>query len=442
MRMEDMILISVDDHFVEPPTIFDNHTPAKFKGRMPHMIKTNEGADAWSMEGKIIRSFGLSAVVGRPPEELGMEPTALDQLRAGCYDVHARVGDMNVNGILGSLNFPSFIGVAGQIVAGVQDKELGLAVVRAWNDWHIDEWCGAYPERFIPLAVAPVWDPEAAAEEMRRVAAKGCHAVSFPHNPGLLGLPSIHQPYWHPFWKACADNNIVICIHFSDATAAAPSEDTPIDAYIANMQVGLYATASDLTYSHILREFPDIRFALSEGSIGWIPHMMERVDMVRRQHGAWTRQDFGGKLPSEVFREHVYFCFISDRAGIKLRHDIGIENITYECDYPHADCLWPNAPEQLWKELEGVPDHEIDMITHLNAMRQYSFDPFKHIKREDATVGALRAKGRNVDITPMQGKGGEPPSIELGPVRMKHIHEQLNFSRGPRQKGMSFSAAG
>lgn len=443
MKMEDMILVSVDDHFVEPATIFDDHTPAPFKGRMPKMVKTPEGADAWLMNGRLIRSFGLNAVVGRRPEELGMEPTGLDQLRKGCYDVHARVDDMNVNGILGSMNFPSFIGVAGQNLASLaqEDMELANAIVRAWNDWHIDEWCGAYPERFIPLCVVPVWDGDEAAAEIRRVAKKGCHAVSFPHNPMLTGQPSIHQDYWEPFWKACADNDVVICIHFADASSAAPSEDTPIDAYIANMQVGLYATATDLTYSHILRKYPNIRFALSEGSIGWVPHMMERIDMVRRQHGAWTRQDFNGKLPSDIFREHVYLCFISDRAGIKLRHDIGLENITYEVDYPHADCLWPKSPEWLWKELEGVPDNEINMITHLNAMRQYHFDPFKIINQKDATVGALRAKASNVDISYMEGRGGEPPSVELGPVRMKHIREQLNFSR-ENSKGTSFSAAG
>ena len=430
MRMEDMILISVDDHFVEPPTIFDNHTPAAFKGRMPKMVKTEEGADAWQLEGgRLIRSFGLNAVVGRRPEELGMEPTSLSQLRKGCYDVHARVDDMNVNGILSSMNFPSFIGMASQNLVGLEDKQLANAIVRAWNDWHIDEWCGAYPERFIPLAVVPTWDAEAAAAEIERVARKGCHAVSFPPNPTLTGHPSIHQEYWDPFYKACADNDVVICLHISDASAAAPSEDTPIDAYIANMQVSLYATASDLVYSHILRKFPKIRFALSEGGIGWVPHMLERIDMVRRQHGAWTRQDFGDRLPSDLFREHIYTCFISDRSGIMMRHVIGIDNIAYESDYPHADCLWPKAPEQLWKELEGVPDDEINKITHLNAMRQYHFDPFTRIDRKDATVGALRAKARHVSIDYMEGRGGEPPSLEAGPVRMKHVREQLAFQR-------------
>jgi predicted TIM-barrel fold metal-dependent hydrolase len=429
MKMEDMILVSVDDHFVEPPNMFEGLTPAKYKDAFPRMVKTPEGADAWEVEGRLIRNFGLNAVVGRRKEELGMEPTSLDQLRLGCYDVHARVADMNVNGIFGSMNFPSFVGMAAQNLEGISDKGLANAIVQAWNDWHIDVWCGAYPERFIPMIIVPTWDPQAAAEEIRRCVKKGCHAVSFPPNPTNTGLPSLHNEYWDPVWRACAENNVVLCLHISDATGAAPSEDTPVDAYIANMQVSLFATATDLTFSHILRKYPSIRFALSEGSIGWIPYMMERIDMVRQQHQGWTRQDFGGKKPSEVFREHVYSCFISDRTGIKLRHDIGIENITYECDYPHADCLWPGAPEQLWKEIGDIPEHEINLITHLNAMRQYSWDPLSKMDRKDATVGALRAKAKGVDTTPMSGRGGEPPSVELGPVRVKDIRAQLQFSR-------------
>jgi predicted TIM-barrel fold metal-dependent hydrolase len=432
MQMEDMILVSVDDHFIEPPTLFDRHTPAKFKGKMPKLVRQQDGSDAWVLEGRLIRNFGLNAVVGRRPEELGMEPTALEQLRKGCYDVHARVGDMDANGTLASLNFPTFVGMAAQNLEKMQDKELASVITVAWNDWHIDEWCGAHPGRFIPLAIVPTWDPVAAAAEVRRVARKGCHAISFPPNPNITGLPNIHSETWEPLWQACADENVVICLHISDASAAAPSEDTPIDAYIANMPVSLYTTASDLTYSAILRKFPNIRFALSEGGTGWIPHFLERIDYVHRQHGAWTRQQFNGKLPSEVFREHVYVCFILDRAGIKARHDIGIDNITWECDYPHADCIWPKSPEYLWEQISDVPPAEINQITYLNAMRQYSFDPFKFIRKEDATVGALRARARaaNVSLEYLDTKGaGEPPTVGLGPVRMKDVRAQLQFSR-------------
>jgi len=88
------------------------------------------------------------------------------------------------------------------------------------------------------------------------------------------------------------------------------------------------------------------------------------------------------QLPSQVFKERVVTCFIDDAAGVKNRHDIGIDMITWECDYPHSDCTWPTSPERLMKSLDGVPDDEIDKMTHLNAMRHYQFDPFSVIPRE------------------------------------------------------------
>ncbi|GAT16458.1 metal-dependent amidohydrolase [Mycolicibacterium thermoresistibile] len=87
---------------------------------------------------------------------------------------------------------------------------------------------------------------------------------------------------------------------------------------------------------------------------------------------------------------------------MQLRHRIGIDNICWEADYPHSDSMWPGAPEELWEVLtaNNVPDDEINKITHENAMRWYSFDPFTHIPRDKATVGALRkaAEGHDVSI--------------------------------------------
>jgi len=108
------------------------------------------------------------------------------------------------------------------------------------------------------------------------------------------------------------------------------------------------------------------------------PYFLERADRTYEMHSTWTHQNFGGKLPSEVFREHFLTCFISDKVGVQLRNMIGIDNIAWEADYPHSDSMWPGAPEELWDvlSLNNVPDDEINKITYENSMRWYSFDPF------------------------------------------------------------------
>jgi predicted TIM-barrel fold metal-dependent hydrolase len=426
MRPEDMILVSVDDHVVEPPNMFDRHLPAKWKSRAPRVV-SKQGTDVWEFEGATIPNIGLNAVIGRRPEEYGVEPTAYDQMRPGCWDVNERVRDMSANGVLASMCFPSYPSFCGALFARQADKELARVMLQAYNDWHIDEWCGAHPGRFIPLALPIIWDPKLMADEVRRVARKGCHAVSFTENPEkvLPGLPSLHSPHWDPFWEACCDEGTVVAIHIGSASGMQfTSMDSPVDVMITTTPISIMSCAADLLWSPVLRKFPGIRFALSEGGIGWIPYFLERADYVYAHHKAWTHQDFGGKLPSQVFREHIITCFIDDRVGIELRDKVGVDIITWECDYPHSDSTWPRAPEILWESVGGLPPADIDRLTWQNACELFRFDPFRHRTREKCTVGALRAEARDVDLSPHKA-AGMPPTTEKRVVVAADIVKQL-----------------
>ncbi|MCX5346492.1 amidohydrolase family protein [Streptomyces mirabilis] len=401
MDRDDLILISVDDHIIEPPDMFVNHLPERYKDDAPQLVHQDDGTDTWTFRETVIRTAALNAVAGRPKEEYGLEPQALDEIRPGCYDVNERVADMNAGGILAQMNFPSFPGFAARLFA-TEDADFSLALVRAYNDWHIDEWCGAHPGRFIPMAIPVIWDAELCAAEVRRVAAKGCHSLTFTENPAVLGYPSFHDPYWNPLWRALSDTNTVLSVHIgSSGKLAIPAVDSPPDVMITLQPMNIVSAAADLLWSQPVKDFPDLRIALSEGGTGWIPYFLERVDRTFEMHAAWTLQDFGGKLPSEVFREHFLTCFISDPMGVKLRHEIGIDNIAWECDYPHSDSMWPEAPEELMGVMErfDVSDPDINKMTHENAMRWYSFDPFTHVPREQATVGALRKRAEGHDVS-------------------------------------------
>jgi predicted TIM-barrel fold metal-dependent hydrolase len=426
MRPEDMILVSVDDHVVEPPDLFDGHLPAAYRDKAPRLVHKDDGSDVWVFEGRALPNIGLNAVVGRVPEEYGVEPTAFAQMRPGCYDVGERIRDMNANGVLASMCFPSFPSFSGQLFASCKDKKLSQVLLKAYNDWHIDEWCGSHPGRFIPLSLPAIWDPKAMAAEVRRVARKGCHAVSFSENPEKLGYPSLHSEHWDPFWEACADEGTVVAIHIGSAGGMSfTTMDAPVDVMITVQPINIVSCAADLLWSRVLRRYPTLKVALSEGGIGWIPYFLERADYVHQHHHQWTNQDFGEKTPSQVFREHVITCFIDDPVGIRNRHAIGVDTITWECDYPHSDTTWPRAPEILARSLEGVPDDEVNRITHENALREFRLDAFAHRPREGCTVAALRAESPDVDLS-LESHGGKPPTEDAGrPVTSRDIAMQL-----------------
>ena len=228
---------------------------------------------------------------------------------------------------------------------------------------------------------------------------KGCHAVTFSENPEKLGYPSIHNEHWDPFWKACSDENMIVCLHIgSSSQVVVTSIEAPVDTLITLQPINIVQAAADLVWSPLLRKFPDLTFALSEGGIGWIPYFLERIDSVYKNHRAWTHQDFGDKLPSEVFLERIVTCFIDDAFGIASRDRLNVDMITWECDYPHSDSTWPTGPETLAGYLGGVSAKDIAKITHENALRIFSFDAFGHVPKQEATVGALRAQATDVDL--------------------------------------------
>lgn len=410
MEMNDLILVSVDDHLLEPADLFSRHMSEANRSRAPRLSAAN-GKHVWHFEGKAYPTIGLNAVVGRPKNEYGVEPASYTDMRKGCWDVRARIDDMNANGVLGSLCFPSFLGYAGGTFLNVSDRQLALDALRAYNDWHIHDWAGAAPGRFIPLAMLPLWDIGATVAEVKRVNALGVHAISFPDNPTMTRLPSIHTDYWDPLWKACADLGVIICCHIGTGVKAPhASAETPIDAWIITMPIAIANSAADWLHARMFSKYPSLKMMLSEGGIGWIPYFMERADYTHQQHGAWTHADFGGLKPSEHFRKHIITCFVDDQFGARNLDAVGEDLVMWECDYPHADTSWPESPDVLWKSIRHLPPSTIDKVTHLNAMRELHYDPFSVLEREQCTVGALRSQASHIDVSPVEGMGGINPS--------------------------------
>src|SRR5689334_16203553 len=99
--MNDLILVSVDDHLVEPPDLFDGRLESRYADRAPKVVAKDDGSDVWIFEGTEIPNVGLNAVVGRPPEEYGVDPTSFREIRRGAYDIDHRILDMDANGVLG-----------------------------------------------------------------------------------------------------------------------------------------------------------------------------------------------------------------------------------------------------------------------------------------------------------------------------------------------------
>ena len=364
-------IISVDDHLVEPPHTFEGRLPADLQGRAPRVVETPGGGQVWEFEGEQYSEVGLNAFSGRRPETVTHEPTRFDQIRRGCYDIDARIRDMDINGVWASLNFPSMItGFCGRVFFSISDRDLGLACTRAWNDWFFDEWYESYPERIVPMGITYLADPDLAVAEIERNAARGFRSVTFPERPHLIGLPSLwERDHWNPIIDACVATDTVISLHVGSSTIPAFPDRAPALAIGSTLfPIASMTACVEWLFSGYPRRRPDLKIAMSEGGIGWVAMLLDRLDNAvdRSRHAAiWDER------PADLLQRNFWFCTIDDPSTIDTRHRIGLENVMVEVDYPHGDSTWPDTQLVIEKAWGHIPPAELRAMCSENAARLY-----------------------------------------------------------------------
>ena len=294
-------VISVDDHVVEPAHLFATYLPTSLQPAGPHIVEADNGAQVWEFEGNVYSQVGMNAVAGRRPESVTLEPFRFEHMRPGCYDVDARVADMDTGGIWAMLNFPSMItGFCGRVFSFAKDAEVGKAATRAWNDWLYHEWYLAHPERSsggYPIPAGAPWQLSSAMF-------------------GQLSLAACNEWLWSGF---------------------------PLD-------------------------YPELKLAMSEGGIGWVPMLIDRLDNMVDRSGYGRGWDI---RPADVLRRNFWFCTIDDPSTIALRHVIGVGHIMLETDYPHGDGTWPDTQAVIARYWGDIPAAELRRMCSVNAAELY-----------------------------------------------------------------------
>jgi predicted TIM-barrel fold metal-dependent hydrolase len=396
-------IISVDDHITEPATVWSDRLPSKYADvgprihRLPVKLMTfvggtftaipgekgDEGplADWWFYEDLRRPLTRLDTAVGFSRDEVILAGITYDEMRQGSYKLKERLEDMDTAGIEASLCFPTFPRFCGQTFYEAKDKELAMLCVRAYNDWMVEEWCGESGGRMLPLCIVPLWDPVAAAAEVRRNAARGVHAVCFSEIPTNLGLPSIHDKdgYWKPFFEACNETATTINMHIgSGSKMPSTSPDAPAAVGSTLTFANCCFSMVDWLMSGVFTEFPNLKIAYSEGQIGWIPYILERANNVWEENRGWG--GIADKVlvpPSELFKKHISGCYFDDPHGLRSLEEIGVDNVTFECDYPHSDSTWPHTAKIAAEQTHHLSDEVVYKLMRGNAIKMLSITHLK-----------------------------------------------------------------
>jgi predicted TIM-barrel fold metal-dependent hydrolase len=364
-------IISVDDHVVEPPHVWQDRLPAAMRDRGPRVQQARWGdfaldvgasykqeitedgtpGDYWLYEDRLIYVHKRHVAIPLDATPNGdvsrfdrsrmfIGAITYDEMRPGCYEPKARVDDMALAGIDGSICFPTFPRFCGQTFLEGNDHELGLACVQAYNDWMIDEWCGDSGGALLPLCLIPLWDAQLAAAEVTRNAARGARAVCFSEIPTHLKLPSIHTGYWDPFFAVCQETKTTVCMHIgSSSKMPAASPDAPPDVEVALSCNNSMASLMDFLFSGVLVRFPELKLAYSESQIGWIPYALERADNVELDEG--RREDPRAAVD------------VLQGPGLRLLHE---RRVRRRVDRPRG------RGQHLLRD--GLPAHRHDLAVH------------------------------------------------------------------------------
>ena len=394
------MIISVDDHVIEPATVWSDRLPAKYLDVGPRIVRApvkemefiggkftaipgepgdpGEAVDWWFYEDLRRPLLRLDTAVGYAREDITLKGITYEDMRPGSFRLTERLADMDINHVEASLCFPTMPRFCGQTFSEAGDRDLALLCVKAYNDWMVDEWCAPSGGRLIPLIIVPLWDPVAAAAEVRRNAERGVHAVCFSEIPPNLGLPSIHDAdgYWLPFFEACNEAKVTINMHIgSGSKMPSTSPDAPAAVGSTLTFANCCFSMVDWLMSGLFNKFPDLKIAYSEGQIGWIPYILERADTVWMENRGWGGvADKVLQPPSELFRDHVYGCFFDDPHGVRSIEEIGVDNVTYETDYPHSDSTWPHSLKIAEEQMIGLSDEVAYKVLRGNAIEMLSLD--------------------------------------------------------------------
>jgi predicted TIM-barrel fold metal-dependent hydrolase len=375
--MSTYMLISSDSHIIEPADLWEQRIDRKFRDRAPRLVH-EAYADQWYAGGVRFGNIGINQQAGvrfETPEQLTVEGRMATVPRGG-VDPHAHVLDMDTDTVAGGVLYPS----QGLTVYRIPDGLLLSAIFRAYNDWLAD-FCQPYPHRLKGIAMLNVDDIKDAVGELDRAATRGLAGVMIPIRP--LEHRYDH-PLYEPLWAAAQDLAMPLSLHVGtrrwqpgmDPNAPSLSRDV---VETSNREYEVREAIAAMIFGGVFERYPQLKVGAVEFEVAWAPYFMSRMDDVytARAVGVSGRRFKHDALPSDFFRQHIFLSFQEDALGIELRSHIGIENLLWASDYPHAESTFPRSREIVDRILQGVPETEQIQIAGANTAQLYHFSTEK-----------------------------------------------------------------
>jgi predicted TIM-barrel fold metal-dependent hydrolase len=223
------------------------------------------------------------------------------------------------------------------------------------------------------VSILPLWDANLAAEEVRRVAERGSRAICFSEVPARLGLPSMYSGHWDPLFAVCEDAGVVVCMHVGSSPSLTTSADAPSSVSVINFSSSTALSFTDWLMSGALVRFPDLKIAFAEGQVGWLPYVLDRIEVMWREGFAYN--EVSQRIPERpsTYLKNMVFCLFDDWVGLSHLDVIGPERVCIETDYPHADGTFPNSRRRIGTIVKDLDERTRDRVVRQNAIDTFGF---------------------------------------------------------------------
>jgi uncharacterized protein len=395
--VENRWIIDADSHVTEPRDVWTSRVPEKWRHRVPHVERNDKGIDIWVLEGVQIATVGKSAA-GTNPEGPWVPQNTYEDCHPASYDSHERLKYLDEVGIWAQVLYPNVAGFGSQRFLDLDDPDLQIACVRAYNDF-LAEWCSADPNRLIGVMATPFWNVEETVKEVRRCHDEfGTRAILFTGEPMRFGLPTLGDHTWDPFWAIAEDLNMPIHFHVGggedtvNVLSAQRLQHHGVTGASTYGAVDLFmkngVQCADLITSGVLPRFAGLKFVSVESGCGWLPFVLETADYIWMgmcRKGRVRQED--DLLPSDVFRSQVYVTvWFEQVAPHNLLNQMPVDNLLFETDFPHNACLYGNIRETIEAGWSEAPEDVRRKILWDNAAKLYQIATPDHAPV--ASVGA------------------------------------------------------
>ena len=373
-------VISADSHIVEPPDLYESRIEPKFRSRAPrierHRTRTGQEYDAWYLDGVRVGTVGSVIQAGRRFEDPGSIDFlgVWEDVRKAAYEPHAMLEELEADGVWGACLQPS----QGLFWYRLPDSELLSALCRAYNVW-ITDFCRAAPGRFKGIGMLNVDDVDDACQELERCAELGLAGAFIPVYP-VAERPYRHASYDRLWWTA-QDLEMPLLLHVATMRGGIPGSEFTIDinqltaAGLANSDYWMRYSLTAMIFAGVFDRYPRLKVGSVEHETAWVPHWLRQMDFTYRERPALGRawKSRHAMLPSEYWQRNMFVEFMEDDCGIRLRDVIGVDNMLWGNDFPHAESTWPKSREFLDRIFAGAPDEDRRKITADNAARIFRF---------------------------------------------------------------------